>query len=209
MVLTSRSKLEPAASRIAPRFANTCSVCSVIASRHELLLAGLERELSRYEHESVRLDRLRVRRALKRGRRVLGADDLFAHSISPPCGGRQAWPIAAPSALKIAASTCSVSRPSRTRIWTLSPAPAASSLRKRATTSLSRPPTRCPEKSTFETTSGRSRSRSSARERLVGGERRPAATPRAGTATAPRAPRRARARRPRPPRPRCPARPRG
>src|SRR5581483_4990487 len=118
------------------------------ASRHELRRTGPQPDLPGDEDEPVRLDRLRVRRALERRRRGLGADDLPAHS-SPPYGRRHAWPSAAPRALKIAARTCSGSRPSSTRIWTFSVAAAASSFRNRETTSLARPPTACPEKSTF------------------------------------------------------------
>src|SRR5205814_8579653 len=104
------------------------------AAREELLLAGAERKLSGDEDEPVRRDRLRVGRALERRRGRVGADGLL-HS-------RHAIPIAAPSALKIASSTCSGSFPSSTRMCTLRPAPAASSSRKRATTSLASPPTR-------------------------------------------------------------------
>src|SRR5207253_956940 len=119
----------------------------------ELRLARAQRELPRDEDEAVRLDRLRVRRPLERRRRCFGAYDLLAH-CSPPGGRRHAWPSAAPRALKIATSTCSGSRPSSRRMWTLRPAAVATSLRNCVTRSLARPPTRWFEKSTFEENSG-------------------------------------------------------
>src|SRR5919198_1913161 len=57
-------------------------------------VVGTQRELAGDEHESVRLDRLRVRRALKRRRCSLGTDHFLAHGSS-----LQAWPSAAPTAL--------------------------------------------------------------------------------------------------------------
>src|SRR5207248_3153412 len=120
----------------------------------EFLLARLQRQLAGDEHETVRLDRLRVRRPLEGRGCCVGADRLL-HS-------RHAIPSAAPRALKIARSTCSGSLPSSTRMCTFRPAPPASSSRKRATTSPASPPTRCPEKSTFEATCGSSETSSTA-----------------------------------------------
>src|SRR4029079_18903143 len=125
------------------------------AAGDELLRARLERELARHEHEAVRLVRLRVRRSLERRGGRFRPDHLPSH-CSPPYAGLHAWPIAAPSALKIASSTCSVSFPSSSRTWTLRPAALASSSRKRAPTWVASPPTRWPEKSTLAATSGRS-----------------------------------------------------
>src|SRR3954451_21887621 len=79
----------------------------------EILLARPQRELPGHEDESVRLDRLRVRRALKRRGRGFRPNDVLRHESSLESGtGRQACPSAAPTALKIAASTCCGSVPS-------------------------------------------------------------------------------------------------
>src|SRR5205823_6272796 len=110
--------------------------------------------LARHEHELADADRLRVRRALERRGSSLGADDGLLHDASYLLG-LQAWASETPSALKIASSTCWVSPPFSSRTCIVSPAPSASWRRKRATRSVSRPPTRAAERSTFETRSGR------------------------------------------------------
>ena len=62
-------------------------------------------------------------------------------------------------------------------MWMFSPAPSASSLRKRLTTSPPSPPTRWPEKSTLEATSGPlAHLEHRSRERLVGRKPRKAAS---------------------------------
>ena len=62
--------------------------------RRELLVAGLQRELARDEHEVACADRLRVRRALKRRGRGFGTDDgLVSHALllcSQACAKRSA-----------------------------------------------------------------------------------------------------------------------
>ena len=65
------------------RFANTCSVCGLMSPGRGLLLARTQRELARDEDEAVRLDRLRVRSALERGRCCFGANDLLRHGPPP------------------------------------------------------------------------------------------------------------------------------
>src|SRR5205807_297110 len=119
----------------------------------QLGVPGLERELSRDEDEPAGFDRLRVRGTLERRGRGFGANDLLHDSSRRR--GRHACASATPSALKIASRTCCVSLPSIRRTWTVRPAAWASSLRKRPTRSLERPPTRASERSTLETTSGR------------------------------------------------------
>ena len=51
MVFTSRSRPLPAASRIAPRLAKICSVCSCDRAAGQRGAARLERELAGDEHE--------------------------------------------------------------------------------------------------------------------------------------------------------------
>src|SRR5918999_689669 len=119
----------------------------------DLGVVGLERELARDEHEPVRADRLRVRRALERRRRPLRPDDLLLHGHS--FRGAPAAASAPPNALKIASSTCRASSPWSSRTCSVSSAASESSRRKPETRSRSSPPTCASEKSTFETSSGR------------------------------------------------------
>ena len=156
VVFTIRSRLLPASVRIASRLSIVCSVCALIPGPTTSVWPGSKPELARHEHEPVRLDRLRVRRALERGRRVLGAHDgLAVHRHSFRFRGRAAWASATPSALKIASSTCCGSSPSMSRTCRVRPPPSASSCRKLATRSVPSPPTLASDRSTFETTSGR------------------------------------------------------
>ena len=212
VVLTSRSSDEPAASRIARRFANTCSVCSAMPPGTSSFAPGLQPELARDEHEAVRLDRLRVRRALERRRRRLGANDLLAHEASLrrfTVRGRHAWPSAAPTALKIAASTCCGSVPSSSRTCRFSRAASTSSRRK-----LRRDVGREAADALVGEVDVRHEQRALGalerrrRERLLGRNERPAASAARRRERAPRSRRRARARRPRPPGRRARARPR-
>ena len=101
-----------------------------------------ERELAGDEDEASRHDALGVRRALKRGRRRLGAYDvlLLHRSSDQVVCGRAAWASAAPRALKMASSTCSGSSPSSSRTWSVRPAPSARLRRKSPITSAERPP---------------------------------------------------------------------
>ena len=123
VVLTSLSSDEPAASRIARRFAKTCSVCAPMSPGASSLCAREERQLAGDEDEPVRLDRLGVRRALERRGCCIGADGLLAHGSSFASGtGRHAGPSAAPTDLKIAARTCCGSVPSTSRTCRFSPA---------------------------------------------------------------------------------------
>src|SRR5690242_16835033 len=119
----------------------------------DLSVVWLQCELAGHEHEPVRLDRLRVRRTLKRGGSHLGADDLL--HASSLLRGRSACASAAPRALKIASSTCCESLPSTRRTCSVRPAVCTSSSRKRAARSPARPAMRACERSTFETSSGR------------------------------------------------------
>ena len=120
----------PAASRIARRFGASARSAPGCESPTGCGLSGLDPDLARDEDEAVRLDRLGVRRALKRRRCRLGTYDLL-HSPSL-LRGRHAWASATPSALKIASSTCCVSRPSTRRTCSVRPAACANSSRNRA-----------------------------------------------------------------------------
>src|SRR5436305_12254698 len=113
---------------------------------HKLLVAGLERELPRHEHEAARLDRLRIRRPMERRRRSLRAADVLVAAQAARLRGRIACASATPRALKIASSTCCVSLPSIRRTWSVAPALSASWLRKRAARSVASPPTRASER---------------------------------------------------------------
>src|SRR2546423_4723887 len=77
----------------------------------QLGMTGLERELAGDEDETVALDRLRVRGALKRRRCRLGPYDLLVRHVAV-LRGPQASASATPSALKMASRTCCVSLPS-------------------------------------------------------------------------------------------------
>src|SRR5437763_6087286 len=106
----------------------------------QLLVAGLQRELAGHEEEAACFDRLRVRRSLERRGRCLGANDILHESSLESGTWRQASPSAAPTALKIAASTCCGSVPSTSRTCRFRPAARASSSRNRDTTSVASPP---------------------------------------------------------------------
>ena len=95
----------------------------------ERRLAGREPELAGDEDETAGDDRLVVGRALEGRRRRLGANDLLARQVPSPLT-RQAASSATPSALKIASSTCWVSRPSTRRTCSVIPAASASSLQE-------------------------------------------------------------------------------
>ena len=153
--------------------------------RRRAPLARAQRELARDEHEAGRRGSpaSTARPGTARAPPRCGSTSLLIR-VTPSslagCGGRHAWPSAAPSALKIASSTCSGSWPSSSRTWSVSPAPPASSFRNRETTSLASPPTRWREKSTFETTSGAAAASSAtAASASSAGQERRAATRRA------------------------------
>src|SRR6185437_2694485 len=115
----------------------------------------LQPQLARHEDEAPGRDRLRVRGALERRGRGLGADDaLLAHGRGS--GLSHACASAAPSALKIASSTWPLSVPFRSRTWRTSPAFSASTSRNRRVTSVPSPPMRACVRSTFVTKSGSS-----------------------------------------------------
>src|SRR5581483_352861 len=119
----------------------------------QLARPRLQRELPRHEDEPAGADRLRVRRALERRRRLLGADDRLLHRHSFRL---QAWATATPSALNIASSTLPASSPAIRRTCRLIRAPSAKARSVSATTSLPSPPRRASERSTLETKSGAS-----------------------------------------------------
>src|SRR5207247_10955866 len=88
----------------------------------------LQAELAGDEDEAAGRDRLRVRRALERRRRRLGAHHrLLAHGRGSSLSHASAS--AAPSPLKIASSTWPLSVPFSSRMWRTSPAFSASTSR--------------------------------------------------------------------------------
>src|SRR5262245_40782219 len=160
-VLEEHRRLHDTVERAAGGFEDRAQVCEDLLglradlAAHQLGLPRLQSKLPRDEDEPVRLDRLRVRSALERGRRRFRPNNLLRHESSLESGtGRHACPSAAPTALKIAASTCCGSVPSTSRTCRLSPAARASSSRNREATSVARPPTRWSEKSTLVTSRG-------------------------------------------------------
>src|SRR5262249_61951273 len=94
---------------------------------------GHEPELAGDEHELADTDRLVVGRSLKGRRCCLGADHGLVHAVSLVQSRTtvNACASAAPSALKMASTTCSLSWPSTSRTWIVSPAASASASRNR------------------------------------------------------------------------------
>ena len=210
VVLTSRSSPLPAASRIARRFAKTCSVCSAIESPTSSAWLGLA--APSWPETKTRPPALI---ACEYGAPWNGAGAasvrttvLLCHhsSFRRWCGRRCAS--ATPSALKIASSTC-CGFVALDQADVQRQAGALGELVAGSVATMSRPRARRRarrERSTFETTSGRP----DASTRRARAPRRPARPPSRAPArprpaqSAARAPRRARAPPPRPPPPASP-----
>src|SRR5262249_29154523 len=142
--------LEPAPGRLEDRLQVREDLLGLLGDlvRDQVVRAGVKGDLPGDEDEAAGPDRLRVRCALKgRGRR-LRANGLFVHRYS-----FRRWHAllrATPSALNIASRTCWASSPAIRRTCRVIPAPSAKRRRKSVTRSLSSPPTRASERSTFE-----------------------------------------------------------